>query len=56
MCILTDLRFPEVIGFQKEAVHHTFVVPDPAASDGSQRRSQRDPKGGLADSKPSHFA
>ena len=21
------LRFPEVIGFQKEAVHHTFVVP-----------------------------
>jgi len=34
MCILTDLRFPEVIGFQKEAVHHTFVVPDPAASDG----------------------
>ncbi|MGH7193436.1 MAG: TIGR03032 family protein [Candidatus Saccharimonadales bacterium] len=21
------LRFPEVIGFQKEAVHHTFVIP-----------------------------
>ena len=54
--LLTGLRFPEIIGFQKEAVHHTFVVPDPAASDGSQRRSQRDPKGGLADSKPSHFA
>ena len=32
--ILAGLRFPEIIGFQKEAVHHTFVVPDPAASDG----------------------
>jgi uncharacterized protein (TIGR03032 family) len=21
------VRFPEVVGFQKEAVHHTFVVP-----------------------------
>jgi uncharacterized protein (TIGR03032 family) len=25
--LLPGLRFPEVIGFQKEAVHHTFVVP-----------------------------
>jgi len=25
--LLTGLRFPEVIGFQKEAVHHTFVIP-----------------------------
>ena len=25
--ILAGLRFPEIIGFQKEAVHHTFVVP-----------------------------
>jgi uncharacterized protein (TIGR03032 family) len=25
--ILDGLRFPEVIGFQKEAVDHTFVVP-----------------------------
>jgi hypothetical protein len=25
--LLTGLRFPEVVGFQKEAVHHTFVVP-----------------------------
>jgi uncharacterized protein (TIGR03032 family) len=25
--ILAGLRFPEVIGFQKEAVDHTFVVP-----------------------------
>jgi uncharacterized protein (TIGR03032 family) len=25
--LLSGLRFPEVVGFQKEAVHHTFVVP-----------------------------
>jgi len=25
--ILPDIRFPEVIGFQKETVDHTFVVP-----------------------------
>jgi uncharacterized protein (TIGR03032 family) len=25
--VLPGLRFPEVVGFQKEAVHHTFVVP-----------------------------
>jgi uncharacterized protein (TIGR03032 family) len=25
--VLAGLRFPEVIGFQKEAVQHTFVVP-----------------------------
>jgi hypothetical protein len=25
--LLPGLRFPEVVGFQKEAVHHTFVVP-----------------------------
>jgi uncharacterized protein (TIGR03032 family) len=25
--LLPGLRFPEVIGLQKEAVHHTFVVP-----------------------------
>ena len=25
--LLRGLRFPEVIGFQKETVHHTFVVP-----------------------------
>jgi uncharacterized protein (TIGR03032 family) len=25
--ILPGLRFPEVLGFQKEAVHHTFIVP-----------------------------
>jgi uncharacterized protein (TIGR03032 family) len=25
--LLTGLRFPEVIGFQHEAIQHTFVVP-----------------------------
>jgi uncharacterized protein (TIGR03032 family) len=25
--LLSGLRFPEVVGFQKEAVHHTFIVP-----------------------------
>ena len=25
--LLQGWRFPEVVGFQKEAVHHTFVVP-----------------------------
>jgi hypothetical protein len=25
--LLSGLRFPEVVGFQKETVHHTFVVP-----------------------------
>ena len=25
--LLSGVRFPEVVGFQKEAVHHTFVIP-----------------------------
>lgn len=25
--LLAGLQFPEVIGFQKETVNHTFVVP-----------------------------
>jgi uncharacterized protein (TIGR03032 family) len=25
--LLAGLRFPELVGFQKEAVHHTFVMP-----------------------------
>src|SRR5207249_1986675 len=25
--LLPNLRFPEVIGFQKEEIHHTFIVP-----------------------------
>jgi uncharacterized protein (TIGR03032 family) len=25
--LLPGLRFPEVIGFEKEAIHHTFIIP-----------------------------
>jgi hypothetical protein len=25
--LLPGLRFPEVIGFQKDAMHHTFIMP-----------------------------
>ncbi len=25
--LLPGIRFPEVIGFQKESLHHTFVIP-----------------------------
>jgi hypothetical protein len=25
--LLAGLRFPEVMGFQKDTIHHTFVVP-----------------------------
>ena len=25
--LLADLRFPEVVGFQNDSIHHTFVVP-----------------------------
>ena len=25
--LLAGVRFPEVIGFQKDTVHHTFIVP-----------------------------
>jgi uncharacterized protein (TIGR03032 family) len=25
--LLPGLRFPEVVGFQKETVHHTFIIP-----------------------------
>jgi hypothetical protein len=33
---LFGVRFPEVIGFQKEAVHHTFIVPRECA-DGTDK-------------------
>jgi hypothetical protein len=32
--LLPGLRFPEVVGFQKEAIHHTFVVPAKASRPG----------------------
>jgi hypothetical protein len=25
--LLPGLRFPEVIGFQKDSLHHTFIIP-----------------------------
>ena len=25
--LLPGLRFPELVGFQKETLHHTFIVP-----------------------------
>jgi uncharacterized protein (TIGR03032 family) len=25
--VLAGLRFPEIIGFQKETIHHTFIIP-----------------------------
>jgi uncharacterized protein (TIGR03032 family) len=25
--LLPGIRFPEVVGFQKESLHHTFVIP-----------------------------
>lgn len=28
--LLPGLRFPEVVGFQKETVHHTFIIPPDA--------------------------
>lgn len=30
--LLPGIRYPEVVGFQKEALHHTFVVPQPEAN------------------------
>jgi hypothetical protein len=28
--LLTGVRFPELMGFQKDAIHHAFVVPPEA--------------------------
>jgi uncharacterized protein (TIGR03032 family) len=25
--LLRDIRFPEIVGFQKETLHHTFIIP-----------------------------
>ena len=35
--LLPGLRFPEVMGFQKESVHHTFIVPPETAAPSSRR-------------------
>jgi hypothetical protein len=34
--LLPGVRFPEVVGFQKDEIHHTFVVP-PAGMTNSQQ-------------------
>src|SRR5262249_7016298 len=32
--VLAGVRFPEVIGFQKEAIQHTFIIPpDPSPTE-----------------------
>jgi hypothetical protein len=38
--LLPGSRFPEVVGFQKESLHHTFVIPPPAASAGQRNESE----------------
>jgi hypothetical protein len=30
--LLHGSRFPEVVGFQKESLHHTFVIPSESQS------------------------
>jgi uncharacterized protein (TIGR03032 family) len=30
--LLGGVRFPEMMGFQKDTLHHTFIVPDPTVS------------------------
>ena len=32
--LLPAIRFPEIVGFQKEALHHTFVIPPESRSTG----------------------
>jgi uncharacterized protein (TIGR03032 family) len=53
--LLPGLRFPEVIGFQQEAIQHTFVVPrgPPAPCQGALIvQSQKAAGGALPPSKP----
>ncbi len=37
--ILAGVRFPEVVGFQKDTIQHTFVVPAAEHSPNSSDRS-----------------
>jgi hypothetical protein len=30
--LLPGLRFPEIVGFQKETLHHTFIIPTELSS------------------------
>jgi uncharacterized protein (TIGR03032 family) len=38
--ILPGQRFPEVLGFQKDTVQHTFVIPPPPSSDGADTKER----------------
>jgi uncharacterized protein (TIGR03032 family) len=37
--LLSGFRFPEVLGFQKDTLHHTFIVPDPTEQVGPSWRA-----------------
>lgn len=37
--LLGGFQFPEVMGFQKDTLQHTFVVPDPTEEVGASRRA-----------------
>lgn len=37
--LLTGVRFPEIVGFQKEEIQHTFVVPTPGPAPGAPIRA-----------------
>ena len=39
--ILPGQRFPEVLGFQKDTVQHTFVIPPPPPSSGAADTKER---------------
>jgi uncharacterized protein (TIGR03032 family) len=39
--LLAGLCFPEVVGFQKDAIHHTFIVPAPGGASPSTPAFQR---------------
>ena len=39
--LLPGIRFPEVMGFQKEALLHTFIIPPAALGDRTLRQGQR---------------
>jgi uncharacterized protein (TIGR03032 family) len=44
--LLVGLRFPEVMGFQKDTIQHTFVVPSESQSPGMDGRANQERVGG----------
>jgi uncharacterized protein (TIGR03032 family) len=50
--LLGGLQFPEVLGFQKDTLQHTFVVPDPTVSLQDNWACRR----GYRDESPARFA